>query len=68
MMKYVDRKFSLRVRRTDGTAKLLVGMSAAGGFYIGKLIKIPVAKDDVLVAKIVAQPKGLDDPWEATEL
>jgi hypothetical protein len=67
-MKYVERKFSLRVRKTDGTAKLLVGMSAAGGFYIGKLIKIPVAKDDVLVAKITAQPKALNEPWEAIQV
>jgi hypothetical protein len=58
-MKYVERKFSLRVRKTDGTAKLLVGMSAAGGFYIGKLIK---------VAKITAQPKALNEPWEAIQV
>ena len=44
-MKYVERKFSLRVRKTDGTAKLLVGLtSAGGGFYIGKLIKIQSVK------------------------
>jgi hypothetical protein len=67
-MKYVERKFSLRVRKTDGTAKLLVGLTSAGGFYIGKLIKIPIAKDDVLVAKIIAQPKALDEPWEATQV
>jgi hypothetical protein len=41
LMKYVERKFSLRVRKTDGTAKLLVGVSDAGGVCIGKLIKIP---------------------------
>jgi hypothetical protein len=67
-MKYVERKFNLRVRKRDGTAKLLVGISAAGGVYIGKLIKIPIAKDDVLVAEITAQPKALDEPWEATQV
>jgi len=64
-MKYVDRKFSLRVRRTDSTAKLLVGMS---GVYIGKVIKIPVGKDDVLVAEITAQPNALNEPWEAKQV
>lgn len=68
MMKYVERKFSLRVRKTDGTAKLLVGISAAGGVYVGKLIKIPIAKDHVLVAEITAQPKALDEPWEAIQV
>ena len=67
-MKYVERTFSLRVRKTDGTAKLLVGMSGAGSVYIGRVIKIPVGKDNVLVAKITAQPKELDEPWEATEV
>jgi hypothetical protein len=67
-MKYVERKFSLRVRKTDGTAKLLVGISAAGGVYVGKLIKIPIAKDHVLVAEITAQPKALDEPWEAIQV
>jgi hypothetical protein len=67
-MKYVERKFSLRVRKTDGTAKLLVGISAAGGIYIGKLIKIPVSKDDVLAVKITAKPKALDEPWEAIQV
>jgi hypothetical protein len=67
-MKYVERRFSLRVRKTDGTAKLLVGISAAGGVYVGKLIKIPIAKDHVLVAEITAQPKALDEPWEAIQV
>jgi hypothetical protein len=65
-MKYVERNFSLRVRKTDGTAKLLVGLT--GGVYIGKLIKIPIAKDHVLVAEITAPPKALDEPWEAIEV
>ena len=66
MTKYVEKSFSLRLHKTDGTAKLLAGLS--GGVYIGKLIKIPVGKDDVLVAKITAKPKALDEPWEATEV
>jgi hypothetical protein len=67
-MKYVERNFSLRVRKMDGTAKLLAGLTRAGGVYVGKLIKIPIAKDHVLVAKITASPKALDEPWEATEV
>jgi hypothetical protein len=58
-MRYVERKFSLRVRKTDGTAKLLVGLTSAGGFYIGKLLEIPVGKNNVLRAMITAQPKGV---------
>ena len=68
MMKYVERRFSLRVWKTDGTAKLLVGLTSAGGFYIGKLIKIPVGKNNVLLAEITASPKVRDEPWEATEV
>ena len=68
MMRYVERKFSLRVRKTDGTAKLLVGISAAGGVYIGKLIKIPVGKNNVLLAEITASPKARDEPWEAKQV
>jgi hypothetical protein len=56
------------IGKTDGTAKLLVGISAAGGVYVGKLIKIPIAKDHVLVAEITAQPKALDEPWEAIQV
>jgi len=67
-MKCVERKFSLRVRKTDGSAKLLVGMTAAGGFYLGKLVKIPIAKDNVLVAMITAEPKALDEPWDAIQI
>jgi hypothetical protein len=67
-MKYVERKFSLRVRKTDGTAKLLVGLTSAGGFYIGKLLEILVGKNNVLRAKITAQPKALHEPWEATQV
>jgi hypothetical protein len=32
------------------------------------VIKIPVGKDDVLMAKIIAKPKTLDEPWEAKEI
>jgi hypothetical protein len=65
LMKYVERRFSLRVWKTDGTAKLLVGIS---GVYIGKVIKIPVGKDDVLVAEITARPNALNEPWEAKQV
>jgi hypothetical protein len=68
LAKYVEKRFTLRVCKKDGTAKLLAGMSSAGGVYIGKLIKIPVGKDDVLMAQITASPKALDEPWEATEV
>jgi hypothetical protein len=43
-------------------------MSGAGGVYIGKLVKIPVGKNNVLVAEINAKPKARDEPWEATQV
>jgi hypothetical protein len=66
LTKYIEKSFSLRVRKKDGTAKLVAGVH--GGIAVGKLIKIPVGKDDVLLAKITAQPKALDEPWEATQV
>ena len=67
-MKYVVQKsFSLRVRKTDGTAKMMAGITGiTGDARIGRIIKLPIGKDDVLVAKIIAKPGALDEPWEAT--
>jgi hypothetical protein len=66
LTKYIERSFSLRVRKKDGTAKLMQGVHGAA--FIGRLLKIPVGKDAVLVAKIIAHPKALDEPWEATQI
>jgi len=46
-LKYVVQKsFSLRVRKTDGTAKMMAGIT--GGARIGRIIKLPIGKDDVV--------------------
>jgi hypothetical protein len=66
LTKYIEKNFSLRVRKKDGRAKLVVGV--IGVANLGKVIKIPVGKDDVLMAKIIAKPKTLDEPWEAKEI
>jgi hypothetical protein len=66
LTKYIEKSFSLRVRKKDGRAKLVAGIS--GGVNIGKVIRIPVAKADVLVAKITAPPNVLNEPWEATQI
>jgi hypothetical protein len=66
LTKYIEKSFSLRVHKRDGTAKLVAGVT--GGVKIGKVVKIPVAKHGVLVAKITAPPRALDEPWEATQV
>ena len=66
MAKYIEKNFSLRVRKKDGTAKLVAGIS--GSVNIGKVIRIQVAKDDVLVAKITAPPNALDEPCNLKRL
>jgi hypothetical protein len=66
LTKYIEKRFCIRLHKMDGTAKLLAG--ASGMPTLGRFIKIPVAKDRVLVAKITAHPKAADDPWEATEV
>ena len=66
MTRYIEKSFTLRVHKKDGTAKLVAGVT--GGVNIGKVIKIPVGKDELLVAKITAPPEALDEPWEAIQV
>jgi hypothetical protein len=65
-MKYVEKHFSLRIRRRDGTSKLLLG-SIGKPPEIGALKEIKVTEDEVLTVKIVDHPRD-DKPAEAIEV
>ena len=64
-MKYVEKHFSLRIYRRDGTSKLLLGVT---GYLpkIGSIKEIKLAKDEVLKVK-VHHPRR-DEPAEAIEV
>ena len=64
-MKYVEKRFSLRLHRIDGTAKLLLGVAGAPP-KIGSLMLIRVAKHEFVTAKLMHHPHG-EEPAEAME-
>jgi hypothetical protein len=65
-MKYVEKHFSLRIHRRDGTSKLLLGVTGHPP-QIGSLKQIKIAKDEVLTIKIVEHPRR-DEPAQAIEV
>jgi hypothetical protein len=65
-MKYIERHFSLRVYRRNGTSKLLLGVTGTPP-KIGSLKQIKVAQGEVLTVKIVDHPRR-DEPAEAIEV
>jgi hypothetical protein len=65
-MKYVEKHFSLRIHRRDGTSKLLLSVTGRPR-EIGSHIQIKVAKDEVLKVKMVDHPRR-DQPAEAIEV
>jgi hypothetical protein len=65
-MKYVEKHFTLRVHRRDGTSKLLLGVSGKPP-EIGSLKEIKVSEDEVLTVKILDHPRD-DKPAEAIEV
>ena len=65
-MKYVEKHFTLRIHRRDGTSKLLLGVTGHPR-KVGSLVQITVAKDEVLTVKIVDHPRR-DEPAEAVEV
>jgi hypothetical protein len=65
-MKYVEKHFSLRIRRRDGTSKLLLGVTGSPP-KIGAVEEIKVAKDAVVKVKVVDHPRR-DEPAEAIEV
>ena len=65
-MKYVEKHFTLRIHRRDGTSKLLLGVTGHPP-KIGSLKQIQVAQGEVLTVKIVDHPRR-DEPAEAIEV
>jgi hypothetical protein len=65
-MKYIEKHFTLRIHRKDGTAKLLLGVTGSPP-KIGAVKEIKVAKDEVLKVKVVDHPRR-DEPAEAIEV
>jgi hypothetical protein len=65
-MRYVEKHFTLRVHRRDGTSKLLLGVIGSPP-KVGSIKTIRVAKDEVLKVQIVDQPRR-EEPAEAIEL
>jgi hypothetical protein len=65
-MKYVEKHYSLRVHRRDGTSKLLLGITGSPP-KLGSLIQIKEAKDKVLRVKLVDYPRR-DEPGTAIEV
>jgi hypothetical protein len=65
-MKYVEKHFTLRIHRRDGTSKLLLGVSGKPP-EIGALTEIKVTEDEVLTIKVVDHPRR-DEPAEAIEV
>jgi len=65
-MKYVEKHFTLRIHRRDGTSKLLLGVTGDPP-KIGSLKQIKVAQDEVLTIKVVDHPRR-DEPAEAIEV
>jgi hypothetical protein len=65
-MKYIEKHFTLRIHRRDGTSKLLLGVT---GYLpkIGSIKEIKLAKDEVLKVKVVHHPRR-DEPVEAIEV
>jgi hypothetical protein len=55
-MKYVEKHFTLRIHRRDGTSKLLLGVIGKPP-EIGALKEIKVTEDEVLTVKIVDHPR-----------
>jgi hypothetical protein len=65
-MKYVEKHFTLRIHRRDGTSKLLLGVTGNPP-KVGSIKTVRVAKDEVLKVKMVDHPRR-DSPAEAIEV
>jgi hypothetical protein len=65
-MKYVEKHFTLRIHRKDGTSKLLLGVTGSPP-KVGSIKTVRVARDEVLKVKMVDHPRR-DEPAEAIEV
>jgi hypothetical protein len=64
--KYVEKIFSVRVKKKDGTSKLLNGVH--GTPIVGAVIKVPVGNGQLLIAKITVEPRSTGKPAQAEEI
>ena len=62
----MKRAFNVRVRKRDGTSKLL--RNVYGTLRIGAVIKIPTGEGQFFGIEITAKPPSPDEPAEAKEL
>jgi hypothetical protein len=62
-MRNVPETYSVRVHRTDGTCRLLLGQPGRLP-RMGKIIKLLIGQGDQVVARIVAHPKSEGQPAE----
>jgi hypothetical protein len=65
-MKYVEKHFTLRIHRRDGTSKLLLGVTGSPP-KVGSVKTIRLAEDEVLKVKMVDHPRR-GEPAEAIEV
>jgi hypothetical protein len=63
---YVEKHFTLRIQRRDGTSKLLLGVTGSLP-KLGSIKEIKLAQDEVLKVKVVIHPRR-DAPAEAIEV
>ena len=66
MTKYVEKIFSVRVKKKDGTLKLLQGVH--GVPMVGTIIKVPAGNGQLLIAKITVEPRSTGKPAQAEEI
>jgi hypothetical protein len=64
--KYVEKSFSVRVKKKDGTLKLLHGVH--GMPMVGAIIKVPVGNGQLLIAKLTVEPSSTGKPAQAEEI
>jgi hypothetical protein len=65
-MRYIEKIFSSRIHRRDGSSKLLLGVIGKPPKF-GALKEIKMTEDEVLMVKIVDLPRD-DKPAEAIEV
>jgi hypothetical protein len=65
-MKYVEKRYSLRVHRRNGTSKLLLGVTGRPP-KVGSIMEIRVAQHEVLKVRLMEHPCH-EEPAEAIEV
>jgi hypothetical protein len=65
-MKYVEKHYTLRIHRRNGTSKLLLGVKG-NPCKLGSIMEIKLMKGEVLKVKMVDHP-ARDEPATAIEV